>query len=418
MISPLRLISMTLKSLRIHIFRVILASLGVVLGVGSVVGMTSISEGARQASLDQLKSLGINNVLLTSQEVKKTLDNISTNSKLVTYGITRRDIERIQKFENTDRVIPIRNLDQKVYFRGMLTDINLYATTEGFLDVSYSELVGKESRFFNYIDIKKNAKVCVVGEDAARVLFSYNNPIGKLLNIGKSSYKVVGVIRNRYGYEVGDLRSVNKQVFIPYSTGVATYGERILDTSNWKFNEVYAHKVIIRVKDVKSLENTSARIKNFLKVEHSEKDYRITVPLELVNQQEKTQKVFTIVMGSIAAISLLVGGIGIMNIMLANIYERTKEIGTRRALGATQSDIVLQFLSESTIMTGLGGSIGIVLGFVIASIVEKYGGMQTIISMHSLVLSFTVAVGTGILFGTYPAYQASKLEPVIALRSE
>lgn len=418
MMNPVRLMSITLKSLKSHIFRTILASLGVVLGVGSVVGMTSISEGARKTSIEQIRSLGIDNIILTSHELKQAMEDASTDSRLVSFGITKRDLDRIEKFDNIEKIVPVRDLEQKVYTRGLLTDINLYGTTEDFLDISYSKLVDSRSRYFNKIDSDKYSKVCVIGTDAARTLFAYEDPIGQLLEVGKNSYKVIGVIKNDFGYEVGNLRSLNNQIFIPFSTGTATYGNRILDTSTWQFNQVYAHKVNIRVKDVKSLVNTAARIKNFLRVEHSGKDYRITVPLELVKQQEKTQKVFTIVMGSIAAISLLVGGIGIMNIMLANIYERTREIGTRRALGATQSDIVLQFLCESTLMTGIGGGIGIAVGFAIAFVVEKYGGMETVVSMTSLVLSFSVAVGTGIIFGTYPAYQASKLDPVVALRRE
>ena len=418
MMNPVRLMSITFKSLKSHIFRTVLASLGVVLGVGSVVGMTSISEGARKTSLEQIRSLGIDNIILTSKKIKKAVEDSSADSRLVSFGITKRDLDRISKFENIEQIVPIRDLEQKVYVRGLLTDINMYGTTADFLDISYSRMIGSKSRFFNIFDSEKYTKVCVVGSEAARTLFRYEDPLGKSLNVGIHTYRVIGVIKNDFGYEVGNERSINNQILIPFSTAMAAYGKKVVDTSTWEFKEVYAHKVNIRVKDVNSLVNTSARIKNFLKVEHSEKDYRITVPLELVKQQEKTQKVFTIVMGSIAAISLLVGGIGIMNIMLANIYERTREIGTRRALGATQSDIVLQFLSESTLMTGIGGGVGIAVGFAIAFVVEEYGGMETIVSMYSLVLSFSVAVGTGIIFGTYPAYQASKLDPVVALRRE
>lgn len=417
--SLFRLFAVTLKSLKSHIFRTILASLGVVLGVGSVVGMTSISEGARQTSLEQIKSLGINNIILTSENIQTASQQQGGgNNRSISYGITKEDLRHIKTFENVDVIVPVRDLKQKVILRGKKLDINLFGTTPEFLATSYSKLVNKNSRFFNIIDSKSFANVCVIGKEAARMLYNYKDPLGKHVNIGSTSYKIIGVIENNFGYELGSGKKVNKQILIPFSTAMETYGKTIVDTSNWKFYEIYAHKVNIRVKDVKSLVNTSARIKNYLKIKHDQNDYLITIPLELVKQQEKTQKVFTIVMGSIAAISLLVGGIGIMNIMLANIYERTREIGTRRALGATQSNIVLQFLCESTLMTGIGGGIGIAVGFAIANIVETYGGMTTIVSVYSVLISFSVSVATGIIFGTYPAYQASKLDPVVALRRE
>ena len=414
----LGLISISLKSLKCHFFRTVLASLGVVLGVGSVVGMTAISEGARKTSLEQIKSLGIDNIILTSEKITTTKGSANVNSKHSEYGISKNDINHISTFENVDVVVPIRDLNEKVNHLGRPLEVNLYATEPEFLELSYSNLVGKDSRFFNKIDSLKSARVCVIGKEAAKIIYNYTNPVGKIITVGGNSYKIVGVLENNFGYDVGNDRSINKQILIPFSTGMVSYGDTKLDPSTMNYNQVYAHKVNIRVKDVRALENTQIRISNYLQKTHSEKDYLIKVPMALVKQQEKLEKISTIVMGSIAAISLLVGGIGIMNIMLANIYERTREIGTRRALGATQSNVVLQFLCESTLMTGIGGSLGIVLGFAIASIVETYGGMQTVISSYSVIISFSVSVATGIIFGTYPAYQASKLDPVVALRRE
>lgn len=416
---PDRLVRITLKNLKSQMFRAFLASLGVVLGVGSVIGMTSISEGAKQASLDQLKRLGVNNIILSSKEIKKGSDDSNGKSKIILkYGITKRDLNHIRTFENIQTVIPIRDLGQNIQLRGKSSDISVFASTPELFKVSHSTFVGKRSRFFTNIDSRNSAKVCVIGKDAARAFFEFKDPIGKTVSVGGDTFKVIGVIDSKVGYELDNGKRINNQIIVPFSTAMATYGERIINSSNLRFTQVYAHKVNIRVKSTSSLTNTAARIRNYLNKEHEEKDFHMTVPLELVRQQEKTQKLFTIVMGSIAAISLLVGGIGIMNIMLANIYERTREIGTRRALGATQGDIVLQFLCESTLMTGIGGSLGILVGFGIAHVVEVYGGMITIISMFSLSLSFSVAVATGIIFGTYPAWQASKLDPVVALRRE
>ena len=412
-----RIISVTIKSLKSHIFRAILASIGVVLGVGSVVGMMSISEGARVTSLKEISQMGINNIILSSEEIKKASKK-NQDSRIVSFGINKQDLNYFQNFENINTIVPLRDLKKKVNFRDRNTGIGLYATEPDFINVTNCSLVGKKSRLLTWEDENKLRKVCLIGQQAAKTLFQYHDPIGKEVSIGLNSFTVVGVFENQYGFEASDNKSINNQILIPFQTANAVYGNRILDTSVWKYYETYCHKAIIKVKENKYLSNTATRIRNYLKRTHEEKDYSITVPLELVKQKEKTQKIFTIVMGSIAAISLLVGGIGIMNIMLANIYERTREIGTRRALGATQKDIVLQFLSESVLMTGIGGGLGVAVGVAIARLVETYGNMTTVVSAFSLILSFSVAVGTGIVFGTYPAYQASKLDPVVALRRE
>ncbi len=400
----------TFMSLATHLFRSILAALGVVLGVGAVVGMLAISEGARKEAMARIQAQGVDNVVVFSEEPKEGEKQLDSNvrDKYQKYGLTYSDVNHFKTFDNIEIVAPIVNMNKNIYSGGNITDIQLFATTTDFLKITRTDLIDRRGRWLTDHDGKTRQMVCVIGSEAARTLFGIDDPLGKIISVYGSSFTIVGILHNDRQAELAGKYAINNQVYIPFDTGTSLY--------NRELARVDTDFVYLRVKDVDQLENTAARLRTYLNETHDKIDYQISVPFELLQQEKATQRIFTIVMASIAAISLLVGGIGIMNIMLANIYERTKEIGTLRALGAKKHHILSQFLIESVALTGSGGTIGIFVGLAIAFLVKEFADMKTEVTATSIIVSFTVSVLTGVIFGTYPAWKAANLSPIEALR--
>lgn len=399
----------TFMSLATHLFRSVLAALGVVLGVGAVVGMLAIGEGARQEAMARIQAQGVDNIVLYSEMIENAekLDS-NVSEKYQKYGITTDDVVHFSTFDNVAKVVPIVNMNREIFSAGYQTDIQLFATTAEFLDITRTQLADRRGRWLTDFDEQERKMVCVIGTDAARKLFGIEDPLGRDVTVYGAAFKIVGMLRNERQAQLAGKYEINNQIYIPYETAMSLYGRELA--------RVDADFVYLRVLDVKQLENTAARLRTYLGETHESRDYQISVPFELLQQEEATQRIFTVVMASIAAISLLVGGIGIMNIMLANIYERTKEIGTLRALGAKKHHILAQFLIESVALTGSGGTIGIFVGVGIAASVERFAGMHTDVTVISIIVSFTVSVLTGVIFGTYPAWKAANLSPIEALR--
>lgn len=400
----------TFMSLATHLFRSVLAALGVVLGVGAVVGMLAISEGARKEAMARIQAQGVDNLVVFSEEPKggEQQLNGAVGERYRKYGITSADVGHFATFENVARVVPIVNMNRRVYSQGTLTDIQLFATTPEFLTITRTQLSDRRGRWLTGYDQQTRKMVCVIGSDAARTLFGIDDPLGQEVAVYGAAFKIIGILNNDRQAELAGKYAINNQIYIPFNTGISLYGRELA--------RVDTDFVYLRVKDVGQLENTAARLRTYLGETHDDLDYQISVPFELLQQEKATQRIFTVVMASIAAISLLVGGIGIMNIMLANIYERTKEIGTLRALGAKKHHILSQFLIESVALTGSGGTIGIFVGIAIAASVKRFADMETDVTMLSIVVSFSVSVLTGIIFGTYPAWKAANLSPIEALR--
>lgn len=399
----------TFMSLAKHAFRSILAALGVVLGVGAVVGMLAISEGARQEAMARIQAQGVDNIIVFSEEIKvgEKLGG-SVREKYKKYGITKDDVGHFSTFDNIRKVVPIVNMNRKIYAKGRQVDIQLFATTPEFIDITRSTQSDTRGRWLTTTDEAERNMVCAIGSDAAVTLFGIEDPLGKNVSVYGASFRIVGIVHNERQADLAGKYSINNQIYIPFETAGALYGRELA--------RVDADYVYLRVKDVDQLESTAARLRTYLGETHDALDYQIAVPFELLQQEKATQRIFTVVMASIAAISLLVGGIGIMNIMLANIYERTKEIGTLRALGAKKHHILSQFLLESVALTGTGGTIGIFVGLGIAYSVERFAEMQTDVTPSSVIISFVVSVMTGVIFGTYPAWKAANLSPIEALR--
>jgi putative ABC transport system permease protein len=258
------------------------------------------------------------------------------------------------------------------------------------------------------------------------VLFPFGSPVGQHVRVGGSYYQVVGVMAPRGKVsETGADGQRNSQttantMFIPLETAKTRYGEvlRKIRSGSFEQERVELHEVTVEVGSTDQVSATADAVKTLLERHHKKKDYEIVVPLELLRRAERTKQIFNIVLGSIAAISLLVGGIGIMNIMLASVTERTREIGIRRALGARREDIITQFLVEAVILSAAGGILGVLLGVTIPHFVSQFAGMKTIITFWSPVLAFTISGAVGVIFGIYPAFRAAMMDPVEALRHE
>ncbi|RBP45417.1 putative ABC transport system permease protein [Roseimicrobium gellanilyticum] len=417
------------KSIWLHKLRSMLTALGVVFGVASVVAMLAIGEGASHEAQEQIRKLGSQNVILESV---KPPDNQGpgqqTRSMVLEYGLTTRDINQIrQTIPGISIVVPSRMISENLWNESY----NLDASILGVLSI-YPEMRNRKlslGRFFTEVEYNDRIPVCVLNQTAAAKLFPLATPVGKSVRVRGFYYRVVGVIEDESMRSTGDdgapksggtkSNSVG-QMLIPFSTLMDHYGDTFFRFRSGSFEaeKVEFHEAIVRVDDVNAVMTRAEAIRHVLARNHPREDYRVTVPIELLRQAERTKRIFSIVLGSIAAISLLVGGIGIMNIMLASVTERTREIGIRRALGARQTDIVLQFLIETVLLAGAGGVIGVVLGLGIPIAISHFAGVTTVIKAWAPTLAFSISVFTGIAFGIYPAMRAAKMNPVEALRHE
>ncbi len=421
-----RTMSLGLKTIWLHKLRSFLTALGVVFGVASVVAMLAIGEGASHEAQEQIKKLGSQNIILESIKPPDSQGGAGeTRSMVIEYGITTRDIEQIRRtVPGISIVVPSRILKENIWN----LDRKIEGQIAGVLPV-YPEMRNRkviEGRFFSALELDENLPVCVLNQTTAKKLFPLNTPEGNVVRVLGYYYKIVGVIEDegqRIGGEGGDGGSSGDstaQIFIPFTTMMDQYGETFFryKTGGFEAEKVQFHEAIVRVNDTAQVVSRAAAVRQILQSNHKKEDWKITVPIELLRQAERTKKIFSIVLGSIAAISLLVGGIGIMNIMLASVTERTREIGIRRALGARQADIVTQFLIETVLLAGVGGVLGVIVGLAIPLAVSHFAGVTTVVKAWSPALAFSISVLTGIAFGIYPARKAARMNPVEALRHE
>jgi len=412
-------------NLTLHKVRSILTSLGIIFGVGSVISMLSISEGAKRQALAQIESMGIDKIIVYTKKPSSTGKDVSkssSNSYLEAYGLTEADLKHIEGMDNVDRVSTALNTRRKVLKGTRRLDCLLIGASSDFLDASRSEIV--KGRWLSPADFAAARPVCVLGRDAARRLFNIGEReiVGSIVRVEDCAFSVSGVLENNCGTQILGVGSPNDMIIIPMSSADALYSRTAYQSegaSQRTITKVDYDSFIARVKDLAFIDHTSKRIAAYLEKTHQDvKDWGLLVPLELLKQREQTQNIFTIVMSSIAGISLLVGGVGIMNIMLANVYERRREIGTRRALGAKKSDILIQFLMETVFLTSIGGLTGVALGVVISELVTRYAGWPTSFSIWYVCLALAISAGVGIAFGTYPAWKAAQQNPIDVLRAE
>lgn len=421
-----RTFRLALKNLWSHRLRSLLTVLGIVFGVCSVIAMLAIGEGASFEAQEQIKNLGSQNVILRSvkpPEEQKVSDKGSQNYVLQ-YGLTYTDLKRLKStIPGVSILVPARIMRDYVWNISRRVDCDINATVPWYPEMRNHRV--ETGRFFTEADMEQCASVCVLGAEMVSVLFPMDTPIGRDVRVGSQYYRVIGVMepRSKSGkVDTGgeQTQSAAYQMFIPLETAKSRYGEVLAKQRSGSFEaeRVELHEITVKVADRTQVVPVADAIKELLKRHHKKRDYDVIVPLELLRRAERTKQIFNIVLGSIAAISLLVGGIGIMNIMLATVTERTREIGIRRALGATRRDIVTQFLVEAVLLSGAGGIFGVILGIAVPLLVTWFAGMKTIITFWSPLIAFTISALVGILFGLYPAQRAAEMDPVEALRHE
>jgi putative ABC transport system permease protein len=415
------------KSLWLHRLRSLLTVLGIVFGVCSVIAMLAIGEGASFEAQEQIKSLGSQNIIVRSIKPpeEQKVSQQSSQSRMLTYGLTYADIRAIREtIPGVTVVVPGRVIRDFVWNISRRVDCEMIGTVPWYPGMRNHRVA--HGRFFTEAEMEDRSSVMVLGAEAAERLFPLEWPIGQTVRVGSAYYRVIGVMESRNSRmentALGDARgsSLTTRVYLPLETLKSRYGEVILRrrTGSMEFEKVVLHEITIKVADREQVVPVSEAIETLLKLKHTKPDYQVIVPLELLKRAEQTKRIFNIVLGSIAAISLLVGGIGIMNIMLASVTERTREIGVRRALGAKRQDIVAQFLVETVLLAAAGGVIGILLGIIIPQLVSHFAGMRTIVTFWSPFLAFSISALVGVVFGLYPALRAARMDPVEALRHE
>ncbi len=392
--------------------RSLLTMLGIIFGVGAVISMLSIGAGAEAQTLQLIRQMGLRNIIVSAKEYTPE-DLLKVREKSL--GLSLRDLKALLEVTpNLTRGVGLKRIKTYQVFSGnSRVDSRVVAVGSTYFSVGTLRLL--YGSFFDDRDDEDYEQVCVLGSQAKEGLFGFGDSLGKSLKINNVWFSTVGIIADQTlpedGFEGVKVQNSNNDIYIPLSTALKKLELNPLESE--------LDEIILQVQHEKDSHATALVVSQMLeKLHNGETDFSLIVPERLLRQSQQTQRIFNIVMGCIASISLLVGGIGIMNIMLANVLERTHEIGIRRATGATRRDIRAQFLVEAITISSMGGILGVALGFGIARAVVYYAGWQTIITSWSVLLAFCVSAVVGILFGSYPAIQAARLNPIEALRYE
>jgi putative ABC transport system permease protein len=451
----LYILSIALEAVFLNKFRSILTALGIIFGVAAVIAMMAIGAGAQQEILDQMKLVGVNNIIITpksdksqSTESTETSDNqdigVRKEKDRFSPGLTLKDAESIINIIPTvERISPEVIYETNVIKGGRSISTKLTGITPSFFQVFGLEL--QEGYMFNEEQLEDGKPVCIIGPSIQSRFFPMENPIGKEIKCGHVWLKVIGVLKkqdiNQSAIDDLGISDYNNTIYAPIRTLFRRFKDRALVTSSsiqggggMFFGGGFAisfggsqegvaknqlDKIVVQVKESSMIGPTTEILTRMMKRRHiSMEDFEIKVPELLLRQEQRTKDIFNIVLGAIASISLLVGGIGIMNIMLASVMERIKEIGIRQAIGATKRDVIMQFLSEATLLSITGGLIGIILGLAFSKIITQVTGILTIVSPLSILISFGVSVSIGIIFGYMPAKRAAMQDPVESLRHE
>jgi putative ABC transport system permease protein len=399
--SPRVLLRLGVRSLLLHKLRSTLSILGVVFGVAAVVAMSSVGEGARREALAQIGALGIDSVTLRSRPAAPAAPG----------GLRLRDADALQAVvPHSVSVAPVREATLQAEAAGRHTEVTAVGTTPAYQIAARLPLAA--GRFIADLDVQDRKRVAVLGATVAHALFPLGEARGERFLMGGDWFTVVGVLQGRSTPRGrgGPIRTrdVNRAVFVPLPS---------LDRGgDWRADGV--DEIVMRVDDASNVVTSAEAAKALVKRTSGSGDFDVIVPREILRQRERTQRIFNVVTGAVAAISLLVGGIGIMNIMLASVAERTREVGIRRALGATRRDVASQFLVEASLLTSSGGVAGALAGIAGSSLIQSLAGWPTALSPLMLALALLTALGVGIGFGLYPAWHAARLDPIEALRHE
>ncbi|MFP4058488.1 MAG: ABC transporter permease [Candidatus Brocadiia bacterium] len=418
-----RTIRMGLKSLWLHKLRSVLTATGIILGVAAVIVMLAIGEGGSHEALEQIRQLGSQNIIVTSVKPPEEHSVATEQTWALSYGLTYLDAERIHTtVSNVQVMVPSRHIRQHLRHLHRRVDGTIVGVVPWYPDVAKRELL--QGRFLTSVDMHAKTTVCVLNEPMVDALFPFSSPLGKTVKGGGQCYRVVGVLRGRSGGSRqgngSEAATGPHEIYVPMATVQARYGDVIYRrrSGTREVTIVELHRLIAKAATLEDVVPVSRAIRRILDHAHEKQDYAIDVPLERLRAAKESLRIWNFVLSGIAAISLLVGGIGIMNIMLATVTERTREIGIRRALGARRRDIVAQFLTETTLLAAAGGLIGVSLGLGGARVVSFAANRLTLVTPASCVLAFSISVAVGLVFGIYPAYRAASMDPIQALRHE
>ena len=415
-----RNIRLGIKNLMLHKMRSLLTTLGVVFGVSSVIAMLSVGEGASREAIEQIRKLGSNNIILSSvKPVSDESSNSQTDSRMIIYGLKYDDELRVREaLRPVVRTVPVRLLRKNVRLGALQADMRLVATTDSWFALVRRDILA--GRVLQPEDVAETSSVCVLTEVGARKLLAGENTVGTVITAGDQPFRVVGIVRSETGSTTVQIPDQEIDVYVPLTAARERYGEVVFERSSGSHSIelVELHKLLVEVDALEHVEATATAIEAMVQRFHPRGDVQISVPLSLLRQAEATRRRFNIVLGAIAGISLIVGGIGIMNIMLATVTERTREIGIRRAIGARKSQIVVQFLVETIVLSGVGGLMGTALGLAVPVVITRLTGMPTVIAWYSVALALGISMTIGLVFGIYPALRAANLDPIEALRHE
>ena len=402
-----------LEGLTAHKVRSVLTMLGVIFGVGAVIAMLSVGEGAKQEALEKYKTLGVNNIIVRDKNLsEKELEEVRAK---FSQGLTLHDARAITAIVPTvEQVAPQAELEVEARYEDKSAKVTLVGVTPAFQTLL--NFHPNRGEFLTEDHYQRDLRVCILGADVARTLFPIEDPLGKQVKLDDQWFRIVGTMGTKalFTETVGELaaRNLNQDVYIPLSSLLRrfTKPEQLASPLN---------QLTIRVQDSSQLMESAAIIRRIMnRRHHNNDDFDLVIPYELLLQEEKERRIYNMVLGSIAAISLLVGGIGIMNIMLATVLERTREIGVRRALGATRKDIMTQFLIEAIGLSLVGGLIGVTLGVGMSWTIDAIAEFKTIVSTLSVLVAFMVSGTVGVVAGTVPARRAANINPIEALRFE
>lgn len=404
-----------LANLHQHRLRSFLTMLGMIFGVGAVVAMLSIGEGARRQVMALIEQLGVRNLIVESREVAdpqllQSVRKLSPGLTLGDYRLIRANLAALEEASPRKRFAPSKMLPKPP------RDIPTLCGVEP----SYQQIAGlrlQAGRFFDEAEARRAAPVCVLGESARDSLFGQRDAVGEYVKVDNQWFRVIGVAAPQLAPEGGatPLASVdtNHFIYVPLLSVLL----RLEDSRSRLKDEIDG--IYLRLADGTNSLSAAEVVRGILDHTHRRAgDYSVVVPAELLAEEQRTRRVFDIVMVALAAVSLLVGGIGIMNIMLASVLERTHEIGVRRAVGARQGDILRQFLMEAVLISLVGGLIGVLFGVAASKVIALTAGWSTIVSVPSVLLAFLVSVSVGLTFGIFPATKAARLDPVEAIRYE
>ena len=413
------------RDLSLHAARSLLTALGIIFGVAAVMTMVAIGEGGSERALEQIRRQGADNIILVSQMPTEEPEAEGTSGMFFEYGLKRKDALRLERtVPNLKMIVRVRELPHDATYGQKKAMGKVTATEPALLQLARLEIA--RGRFISDYDQRNAHKTAVLGHKIAAELFGNNDPLRQSIRLssrqGIDFFEVVGIL-SPVGQIVGasgKTRDRDNQIFVPLATAQERYGDQIVRMSGGsrETKRIELHEIYLQVNAPENVPAVANAVVATMKQLHKKSDYKIGVPYELLRRAEAEKRNWLGIMGSIAGISLIVGGIGIMNIMLATITERTREIGIRRALGAKRRDIAMQFLIETTLLCVAGGVLGVGFGIILANIFCGLLQYSTIIPFWSILLSFAVSASVGLVFGMYPAIRAANLDPIEALRHD